>query len=99
MDPGERVDSVARPACCWLHDARHVARHGSTPSFRAPPPPISCSVAFGVAPFVLAPGLPGFWWVCGGVGLGGGGLPDAGSGPLPWSFPLGGPLHALPVRV
>ena len=40
---------------------------------------------------------------CGGcaVGLGGGegGVLDAGSGPFPWCFPLGGPMLALPVRV
>ena len=81
---------MARSACCWPHDARHVPRHGCSPLFRAPPPPLSCSVAFGVAPFVLASGLPGFWWVCSVVGLGGG-LADAGSGPPPpWEFPLGG---------
>ena len=30
---------------------------------------------------------------------GGGGVFDAGSGPFPWCFPLGGPMLALPVRV
>ena len=42
-------------------------------SFRAPPPPLSCSVAFGVAPLVPASGLPGLWCVCGVVAWGGGG--------------------------
>ena len=28
-----------------------------------------------------------------------GGVLDAGSGPPPWCFPLGGPVLALPVRV
>ena len=35
---GERVDSVARPACCWLNDARHFARHSCPPLLRAPLP-------------------------------------------------------------
>ena len=31
--------------------------------------------------------------------VGSGGVLDAGSGPFPWCFPLGGPMLALPVRV
>ena len=88
---------MARPACRWLHDARHIAQHRCSPSlpFVLPPFLLRC---LGVAFFVLASGLCGFWRVCGVVGLGGG-LPDAGSGPLPWSFPFGGLMLALPVRV
>ena len=70
---GEQMDSAARPACSWPHDARHIARHGCSPLFHAPPPPLSCPVAPSFAPFVLASVLPGPWWVCGVVGLGGGG--------------------------
>ena len=51
------------------------------------------------SPGVPCPGLPGLWWVCGGARWAGGGLLDAGSGPVPWCFPFGGPMHALPVRV
>ena len=32
------MDSVARPACCWLIVARHFARHSCTPLSRAPLP-------------------------------------------------------------
>ena len=86
---GERVDSVARPACCWLIVARHFARHSCAPlllaplPFRVPLPP--------VVPVRCAP------WpnpVVGGLvarqGWGGGGAPDAGSGPSPREFPHGG---------
>ena len=85
---GERVDSVARPACCWLIVARHFARHSCAPlllaplPFRVPLPP--------VVPVRCAP------WpnpVAGGLvarqGWGGGGAPDAGSGPSPREFPHG----------
>ena len=51
-------------------------------------------------PWCALPGptraVVGVWW--GWVG-GGGGVLDAGSGPFPWCFPLGGPMLALPVRV
>ena len=86
---GERVDAVARPACCWLIVARHFARHSCAPlllaplPFRVPLPP--------VVPVRCAP------WptpVVGGLvarqGWGGGEAPDAGSGPSPREFPHGG---------
>ena len=87
---GERVDSVARPACCWLNDARHFARH-SCPPLLPPPPPFPSvflcprfrplGVPFG--PTRLLVGLlPGR--------VGGGGAPDAGSGPSLREFPHGG---------
>ena len=91
MDTGERVDPgwpVPRAAGCTMHDTLHdtVALPRSLSSS-----PLSCSVASGVAPLVLASGLPGFRWVCGVVGLGEGGLPDAGwLGSPPLEFPLGG---------
>ena len=104
MDTGERVDSgwpIPHAAGCMMHDTLHITHcttNASLAPFRASPSPLSCSVAFGVAPFVLASGLPRCWWVCGVVGLGGGGgLLDTGSGP--WSFPLWGPMLALPVKV
>ena len=62
-----------------------------------PPLPLGC-IAFCAAPLVSAPGLFGLWWVCGGVWvgrLGGGGL-DAGSGSIPWCFPLGGANACTP---
>ena len=49
-------------------------------------------------PWYLARAYPG----CGGCAVwlgGGGGVFDAGSGPFPWCFPLGGPMLALRVRV
>ena len=88
---GERVDSVARPACRCLNDARHFARHSCPPLLRAPLP-------FRVPlPPVLPPRCAP--WpnpVVGGLvarqgwGGGGGGAPDAGSGPSLREFPHGG---------
>ena len=92
---------MARPACRWLHDARHIARHCCTPSppFVLPPLPSLAPLPLVLPPLRSPRDYPGVggcvvWW-----GWGGGGLPDAGSGPLPWSFPLGGPMLALPFRV
>ena len=82
---GERVDSVARPACCWLNDARHLARHSCPPLLRAPLP---CRVPL---PPVLPPRCAP--WpnpVVGGLVARqgwGGGAPDAGSGPSLREFP------------
>ena len=85
---GERVDSVSRPACCWLNDARHFARHSCPPLLRAPLP-------FRVPlPLVLPPRCAP--WpnpVVGGLVARqgwGGGAPDAGSGPSLREFPHGG---------
>ena len=90
MDMGERVDSVARPACCWLNDARHFARHSCPPLLRDPPPfpsvflcPRFCPLGVPLGPTRLLVGLlPGR--------VGGGGAPDAGSGPSLREFPHGG---------
>ena len=92
MDPGW---PVLLATGCTMHDTLHdtVAFPRSLSCY-----PLSCSAVFGVALFVLASGLPGFWPVCGVVGMGGG-LPDAASDPPPWSFSLGGLMLALPVRV
>ena len=86
---GERVDSVARPACCWLIVARHFARHSCAPLLRAPLPfrvPLPPVVPVGCAPWPNP--------VVGGLvarqGWGGGGAPDAGSGPSLREFPHGG---------
>ena len=65
-----------------------VVRSPAAPLRALPPLPLG-SVALRAAPLVSFPGLPGLWWVCGGVGFGGGGL-DVGLGPFPWRFPLGG---------
>ena len=47
-------------------------------------------------PWCLVRDYPG----CGGCAVAlGGGVLDAGSGPFPWCFLLGGPMLALPVRV
>ena len=54
------------------------------------PPPLSCSVALGFVPFVLASVLPGPWLVCCVVGLGGGGCLTPARVPPPREFPLGG---------
>ena len=88
MDTGERVDSLARPACCWPHDARHAARHGSSPSFRAPSPFLLCGhwCCPLCARLGTTRGMVGV--LCGGVR--GGGVPDGGSGPPPREFPLEG---------
>ena len=85
-----RANSVARPTRCWPYVARHIARHSYPPLLRAPPPFLSCSFAPGVAPLVCSLVLPGCWWVCCRAGLGGGGAPDAGSGPCLREFPHGG---------
>ena len=86
---GERVDSVARPACCWLIVARHFARHNCVPLLRAPLPfrvPLPPVVPVRCAPWPNP--------VVGGLvarqGWGGGGAPDAGSGPSLREFPHGG---------
>ena len=98
---GERVDSVARRARSWRYDARHIARHSCPPLLRAPPPPfpfvLHCprfrplGVLLGSTPFLVGV-LPGR------VG-GGGGRSTLARVPLSGSFPTGGPMHALPVRV
>ena len=74
-----------------------VVRSLAAPLRALPPPPPGC-IAVCAAPLVSCPGLPGLWWVCGGVGWVGGVL-DAHPGPFPWCFPLGGPMLALPIRV
>ena len=87
---GERVDSVARPACCWLNDARHFARHSCPPLLRPPPLPLRVPLP----PFLPPSRAPWSNLVVGGLvarqGLGGGGAPDAGSGPSLREFPHGG---------
>ena len=84
------MDSVARPACCWLIVARHFARHSCAPLLRAPLP--FCVPLPPVVPVRCAP------WpspVVGGLvarqgwGLGGG-APGAGSGPSLRELPHGG---------
>ena len=90
MDMGERVDSVARPARCWPYDARHFARHSCPPLLRAPPPfpfvllcPRFCPLGVLLGSTRLLVGvLPGK--------VGGGGAPDARSGPSLREFPHGG---------
>ena len=58
--------------------------------FACPPPSLSLPRRLGRC----SPGASSrLWWV------GAGGVLDAGSGPFPWCFPLGGPVLALPVRV
>ena len=82
------MDSVARPACCWLIVARHFARHSCAPLSRAPFPfraPLPLVVPVRCAPWPSP--------VVGGLVArqgGGGGAPDAGSGPSLWEFPHGG---------
>ena len=82
------MDSVARPACCWLIVARHFARHSCAPLLRAPLPfrvPLPPVVPVRCAPW-SSPVVGGFvarqGW--------GGGAPDAGSGPSLREFPHGG---------
>ena len=86
---GERVDSVARPASCWLNDARHFARHSCPPLLRPPPLPFRVPL-----PPVLPPRCaPWFNPVVGGFVARqgwGGGAPDAGSGPSLREFFHGG---------
>ena len=94
---GERVDSVAPPARCWPNDARHFARHSCPPLLRAPPPPFPSvflcprfcplGVLLG-ATRLLVDLLPGM--------VGGGGVPDAGSGSSLRGFPYGGPGACTP---
>ena len=83
------MDSVARPACCWRIVARHFARHSCAPLLLAPLP-----FRVPVPPVVLARCAPWPITVVGGLvarqGWGGGGAPDAGSGPSPREFPHGG---------
>ena len=84
------MDSVARPACRWRIVARHFARHSCAPLLLAPLP-----FRVPVPPVVLARCAP---WPNTVVGVlvarqgwgGGGGAPDAGSGPSPREFPHGG---------
>ena len=95
---GERVDSVARPARCWLNDAQHFAGHICPPLLRAPPS-LPCSFAPRSAPQVCPVVQRGCWWACCQAGLGGGGRPTLALVPPSGSFPTGGPMHALPVRV
>ena len=88
---GERVDSQARPARCWPYDARHFARHSCPPLLRAPPPlpfrvPLAPALPPRCAPW-FNPVVGGF---VAGQGWGGGGAPDAGSGPSLREFPHGG---------
>ena len=73
------MDSMARPACHWCMVARHFARHSCAPPLLAPSPlrvPVPPTVCAWCAPWPL--------------GWGGGGAPDAGSGPSPREFPHGG---------
>ena len=81
------MDSVARPARCWLNDARHFARH----SCSCPPPPLPFRVPL---PPVSPPRCaPWFNPVVGGLVARqgwGGGVPDAGSGPSLRELPHGG---------
>ena len=70
------MDSMARPACRWRMVARHFARHSCAPPLLAPSPlhvPVPLTVLARCAPWPL--------------GWGGGGAPDAGSGPSPREFP------------
>ena len=92
------MDSVARPACYWLIVARHFARHSCPPLLRPPPFPSVflcprlCPLGVPLGPARLLAGLlPGR--------VGGGGRPTLALVPLSGSFPTGGPMHALPVRV
>ena len=93
------MDSVARPAYCWLIVARHFARHSCAPLLRAPLPfrvPLPPVVPVRCAPWPSP--------VVGGLVArqgwgGGGGRPTLALVPLSGSFPTGGPMHALPVRV
>ena len=84
------MDSVACPARCWPYDARHFAQHSCPPLLRVPPP----------FPFVLlCPGFCPLGVLLGSTRLlvgvlpgrvGGGGAPNAGSGPSLREFPHGG---------
>ena len=73
------MDSMARPARRWRMVARHFARHSCAPPLLAPSP-----LRVPVPPTVLA------WCAPWPLGWGGGGAPDAGSGPSPREFPHGG---------
>ena len=73
------MDSMALPACRWRMVARHFARHSCAPPLLAPSP-----LRVPVPPTVLA------WCAPWPLGWGGGGAPDAGSGPSPREFPHGG---------
>ena len=72
--------------CCTTHCTTQL----SSPLAPPPPPSLSCSFSPGVVPLVCSLFLPGCWWVCCQAGLGGGGAPDAGSGPSLWEFSHGG---------
>ena len=95
-----RVDSVARPTPCWPYVARHIARHSYPPLLRAPPPFPFVLLGPRCRPLGVLLGstrllvgvLPGR------VGGGGGGATLA-LVPPSGSFPTGGPMLALPVRV
>ena len=96
---GERVASVARPACCWLIVARHFARHSCAPLLRAPlpfrvplPPVLPVRCASWPNPVVGGLVARQGWG-------GGGGRPTLAPVPPCGSFLTGGPMHALPVRV
>ena len=81
---------VARPAAPMelaYCTTRCVTRQPSLVPFRAPLPPRPVSAAFRVVPQMRAPGLPWLWRGCGGAWGGGS---DAGPGPRPPVFPLGG---------
>ena len=80
------MDSMARPACRWRMVARQFARHSCAPPLLAPSP-----LRVPVPPTVLA------WCAPWPLGWGGGGAPDAGSGPSPREFPHGG-AHACTPR-
>ena len=94
------MDSVARPACCWLIVARHFARHSCAPLLR-PPPPLPFRVP--LPPVVPARCAPWPSPVVGGPVArqgwgGGGGAPDAGSGPSLRDFPHGGADACTPPQ-
>ena len=86
---------MARPARCWPYDARHIARHSCPPLSRAPPLPfvLLCprfrplGVLLGSTRLLVGV-LPGT--------VGGGGAPDAGSGPTLREFPHGGADASTP---
>ena len=93
-----RVDSVARPTRCWPYVARHIARHSYPPLLRVPPPLPFRAPLPPVSPPWRA---PWFYPVVGGcvATQGGGGGATLALVPPSGSFPTGGAMHALPVRV
>ena len=94
-----QVVSVARPTRCWPYVARHIAHDTVILSSCAPPP----------FPFVLlCPRCRPLGVLLGSTRLlvgvlpgrvGRGGRPTLALVPPSGSFPTGGPMHALPVRV